>query len=62
MSFLFHGSSSGQAETDQLKMPILAAGGASSFFAAIADELLPEVATNVRVETIPRCGHWIFWR
>lgn len=45
--------------TGKLKMPVLAVGGAESFFAPIAKEMLAEVAKNVTVKAIPRCGHWI---
>ncbi len=47
------------AKTGKLAMPVLALGGASSFFAPIAEAMLGEVASDVRVGTIPRCGHWI---
>lgn len=46
-------------KTGKLAMPVLALGGASSFFAPIAAAMLGEVAHNVRVATIPRCGHWV---
>ena len=47
------------ARTGKLRMPVLALGGASSFFAPVAAPMLGEVADNVRVGTIPRCGHWL---
>lgn len=47
------------AETGKLTMPVLALGGASSFFLPIAGEMLREVASDVAVAEIPRCGHWI---
>ncbi len=47
------------AETGKLKMPVLALGGASSFFTPIAPGMLSEVAEDVRTGTIPRCGHWV---
>ena len=47
------------AKTGKLAMPVLALGGASSFFAPVAAAMLGEVAVHVRVGTIPRCGHWI---
>ena len=40
-------------------MPVLAVGGAESFFAPIAEAMLKEVAKDVTVKAIPRCGHWI---
>ena len=43
----------------RLRMPVLGLGGASSFFAPVAEEMLREVAENVTTATIPRCGHWI---
>ena len=43
----------------KLKMPVLAIGGAESFFAPIAADMLGEVARHVTVATIPACGHWI---
>jgi pimeloyl-ACP methyl ester carboxylesterase len=47
------------AESGKLKMPVLGLGGTSSFFLPIAAEMLDEVASDVRVGEIPRCGHWI---
>ena len=47
------------AETGKLKMPVQGLGGTSSFFLPIAAEMLGEVAADVRVREIPRCGHWI---
>ena len=49
----------GLAEAGKLTMPVLALGGASSFFTPIAAVMLDEVAKHVQVGTIPRCGHWI---
>ena len=43
----------------KLTMPVLALGGASSFFAPIAEEMLREVAEGVTTATIERCGHWV---
>ncbi len=47
------------ARDGKLAMPVLALGGASSFFAPVAEEMLSEVAENVTTATIERCGHWI---
>ena len=47
------------AQAGKLAMPVLALGGASSFFAPVAEEMLSEVAENVTTATIERCGHWI---
>ena len=47
------------AKTGKLKLPVLALGGASSFFVPIAAAMLGEVAKHVEVGTIPRCGHWV---
>ena len=46
-------------QAGRLTMPVLGLGGASSFFAPIAEEMLREVAEDVTTATIPRCGHWI---
>lgn len=43
----------------RLTMPVLGLGGASSFFAPVAEEMLREVAGNVTTAVIPQCGHWI---
>ncbi len=43
----------------RLKMPVLGLGGTSSFFLAIAEAMLQEVAADVTVVPIPQCGHWI---
>ena len=42
----------------KLTMPVLALGGASSFFAPVAAEMLHEVAETVTTAAIPECGHW----
>ena len=42
----------------KLRMPVLALGGASSFFAPVAEEMLQEVASTVTTAAIPECGHW----
>ena len=47
------------ARSGKLPMPVLALGGASSFFAPIAAAMLGEVADDVRVGSSPQCGHWI---
>jgi len=47
------------ARTGRLRMPVLALGGAASFFPSIAAEMVGEVAEDVTVAGIPRCGHWI---
>jgi len=43
----------------RLRMPVLGMGGASSFFVGKAQEMLEEVAEDVRIVSIPECGHWI---
>ena len=43
----------------RLKMPVLGVGGAASFFVGVAKEMLEEIAEDVRVVSIPECGHWI---
>ena len=43
----------------KLAMPVLALGGASSFFAPVAGEMLGEVADTVTTAAIPECGHWV---
>ena len=47
------------ARTGKLTMPVLALGGASSFFAPVAKEMLDEVAEHVTIATVERCGHWV---
>lgn len=47
------------AEAGKLKMPVLGLGGTSSFYLPIAAEMLGEIAADVRVNQMPRCGHWI---
>lgn len=47
------------AERGRLRMPVLAVGGTASFFLPLAEEMLHEVAADVTVVPIPRCGHWI---
>lgn len=46
-------------KSGRLTMPVLALGGASSFFAPIAQRMLGEVAKKVTAVTIPQCGHWV---
>lgn len=43
----------------RLTMPVLALGGAASFFAPVAEPMLQEVAKSVTVAVIPNCGHWV---
>lgn len=46
-------------KSGRLTLPVLALGGASSFFAPIAKPMLKEVAKEVTATTIPQCGHWV---
>lgn len=42
----------------RLGMPVLGMGGAESFFVPIAPVMLREVAKDVRVVSLSKCGHW----
>jgi pimeloyl-ACP methyl ester carboxylesterase len=46
-------------EKGRLEMPVLGLGGTASFFLPVAQEMLEEVAVNVKVRPIENSGHWI---
>jgi pimeloyl-ACP methyl ester carboxylesterase len=47
------------AEKGPLRMPVLGLGGTSSFFLPFAQDMLGEVAVDVKVRPIENSGHWI---
>jgi len=47
------------ARDGRLRVPVLALGGEGSVNFSIAAEMLSEVAEDVTVVGIPRCGHWV---
>jgi pimeloyl-ACP methyl ester carboxylesterase len=43
----------------RLQLPLLGIAGAGNLFADVTDEMLSEIAGNVRTVVIPAAGHWV---